>query len=668
MRDRLIPASPAAVTLAALTALTALAALAPAASAAPLPVAGDFEQASADRPGPAGWVAGPRLAEGDLRAAMRWVEDEAHSGRRSVSISLDPSVESSDIAYNWTTTVEEVRAGASYAASAWVKTAELNSPASLILQCWNEANDEMLAFATTAGSYRLAGDTDWTRIWTIVTVPEGAARLMVRAVNVAAPGKGGTIWFDDVELHAVDDALGEGPAALEGAWHGVLQVAATGLNVILHVDRQESGWAFSLDSPDQSANGMPVVDLDLRDGEASFRLANIPAGFAGRLTSPDQLAGEWRQVTALPLVLTRLAAGETAPARRRPQEPTPPYPYASEEVSYEVFPADGAPSHVLHGTLVMPAGDGPHPAVLLVSGSGPQDRDETIFGHRPFLVLADHLARRGLAVLRVDDRGVGQSTGARTDATTADFAEDALAGVRYLRSRAEIAADRVAVLGHSEGGLIAPMVAVAEPAVAAIVLMAGPGVPGREILELQQRLILEAAGAAPEKIAAAQADQEALMSIALADADSAARAERVADHLRGMYARLSAEERAEAGPEDTYVRLGSRQMLGPWMRWFLVHDPRPVLREVRCPVLAVNGSLDVQVDADQNLPAIATALDEGRNPDHVEVVLPGLNHLMQPAKTGGIEEYADIELTLAPVFLDTVTSWLQARLGVTTAE
>jgi len=633
------------------------------ASAATLPIAGDFEQPAGDRPGPAQWYAVPHFPDGDLRATMSWVDDVAHTGDHAVSITLDPDVHSSEISYNWTTRVQGYQVGATYALSGWVKTEALTAPASLVMQCWNEDSSEQLAFASTATGYRLQGDTDWTRVWTVITVPEGTARLVIRALNHAAPGKGGTVWFDDLELHQVDDTLAEGPAAIEGTWHGVLNAAGTELNLFFHVDQTDKGWTFTVDSPDQSANGLAVVDVDLRDGVASFQLARIPARFEGRLVA-DRLEGHWHQGMALPLTLTRLADGEEAPARARPQEPQPPFPYTSEDVWYEVIPSAGGSPHIIHGTLTRPAGAGPHPVVLLISGSGPQDRDETLFGHKPFWVLADHLGRHGLAALRVDDRGVGKSTGDHAAATSADFAEDVLAGVRNLRTRDGIDPDRIALLGHSEGGLIAPMVAVADPGVAAIVLMAGPGVPGREILMLQQQLILAASDVTPEEIATAQVNQEALLTIALADEDSTTRAVRLADHLRGVYAGLSDQERAGAGPEDAFVKAGSRQMLSSWMRWFLAHDPRPVLGQVRCPVLAVNGSRDVQVDADQNLPAIAAALAAGGNPDHTEVVLDGLNHLMQPAVTGGLEEYVTIEQTLAPAFLDTVTSWLAERLEV----
>lgn len=634
-------------------------------------IVGGFEEAAADSSGPAGWRTVPSRSGGGLRATFDWTEGIAHGGDRSVSISLDPAVESAEGAYNWSTRVTDVETSVSYALSGWVKCEDLTSTAALVMQCWDAGGEEMLAFATTEGDYRLSGTRDWMRIWTVITVPEGTAHLTIRLVNAASPGKGGAVWFDDLALHVVTDATpddaGEaaggspdGPAAIAGTWHGELAAGGASLRLVLHVVRDDSGWAFTLDSVDQQAMGLQVVDLDVVDGEVAFRLAAVPASYTGTLTSAGRLEGLWLQGMPMPLTFTRVAEGEAPPEQMRPQTPEPPFPYASHDVSYP-----STDDVTLHGTLTVPEGGGPHPAVLLISGSGPQDRDETIFGHRPFLVLADHLSRHGLAVLRFDDRGTGESTGNHAAASTADLARDAMAGFRFLRERAEIDPGRVALLGHSEGGLIAPLVAAEEPGVAAIVLMAGPGVPGREVLELQQRLIMEASGATAEKIATARAHQETALAIATADLDSMTRAERLADHLRSAYAALSDEERAAVGDADTYVRTNIRQLLSPWMRWFLTHDPAPVLRRVRCPVLAIWGERDVQVAADQSRPVVAAALAAGGNPDHTEVVLPRLNHLMQTAQTGGLEEYAAIEETLAPAFLDTVTAWLRQRLEVT---
>jgi hypothetical protein len=652
---------------AALSVLALLLPLATSVPAAEAPaIAGDFEQAAADGSGPIGWRAVPPPSAADLRAELTWAEGAAHGGDHAVAIRLDPAVDGGETAYNWTTRVTDVEPGVTYALSGWMKCEDLTSTAALVLQCWSEGGDEMLAFATTEGDYRLTGTRDWTRAWTAITVPAETAHLTIRAVNAAAPGKGGAVWFDDLALHVVSDgapgdaaASLDGPAAIAGTWHGELTAGGATLRLVLHVARDDRGWVYTLDSVDQQAMGLQVLDLDVIDGEVAFRLAAVPASYTGTLTAADRMEGQWLQGMPMPLTFTRLADGDAPPERPRPQTPEPPFPYASHDVAYRV-----ADDVTLHGTLTVPGGEGPHPAVLLISGSGPQDRDETIFGHRPFLVLADHLSRHGLAVLRYDDRGTAESTGTHATATTADFADDATAGFRFLQGRPDIDPDRIALLGHSEGGLIAPLVAAAEPDVAAIVLMAGPGVPGREVLELQQRLILEASGATPEKIATARAHQETALAIATADLDSLTRAERLADHMRSAYAALSDEERAAVGDADTYVRANVRQLLTPWMRWFLEHDPAPVLREVRCPVLAVYGARDVQVDADQNLPAVAAALDAGGNPDHTEVVLPDLNHLMQTARTGGLDEYAMIEETLAPAFLDTVTAWLRSRLEV----
>lgn len=650
-------------------------ALAGPATPADLPIGGGFEQSDPSATQPAGWHTVPRFADGDPRAVLTWADDVAHGGRRSVAIAIDPAVPGQDVVYNWTTTVADFRIGATYELGGWVKAEDLTAPASLIVQCWNGDHTEQLAFATTEGDYVISGTTDWTRVWTVVTVPEGTASVVIRALGAATAGKGGAVWYDDIVLRELaPDDRDDGPGALEGSWQGTLY-AGTELRLVLHVDRGRSGWDVSLDSVDQGANGLRVVNLDLRDGEVSFAMTSPPASYSGRLTSEGIIEGTWRQGMGLPLNFQRLQDGTAPPERSRPQMPQPPFPYADEEVSYSFDPADvpgtleagareGDDVITLRGTLTLPAGEGPHPAVLLISGSGAQDRDESLFGHKPFRVLADHLSRRGLAVLRVDDRGHGQSTGDHAAATTADFALDAAAGFLYLQQRPDIDAARVALLGHSEGGLIAPLVAAAYPEVAAIVLMAGPGVDGAAILRLQERLMLEAAGATPDEVAAAGRHQDVLLGIMAGGFEGAELEARLEQYGRDSFADLPPAEQAAAGSVDQYVALVKRQMLSPWVAWFLAHDPAPVLRQIRCPVLAVNGERDTQVDADQNLPPIAAALAAGGNPDATTLVLPELNHLFQRCETGAGEEYATIEETLAPEFLSTVTEWLWARLGV----
>jgi hypothetical protein len=304
---------------------------------------------------------------------------------------------------------------------------------------------------------------------------------------------------------------------------------------------------------------------------------------------------------------------------------------------------------VLDGTLTIPEGTGPFPAVVLISGSGPQNRDEEIFGHKPFLVLADHLTRGGIAVLRYDDRGVGQSKGDFASATSEDFAADAWAVWQALSARPEIDAKRVGLLGHSEGGLIAPMLAAAHPEIAFIVLVGGPGVTGEQILLKQAELIATAMGAPPAAVAANAAVQRQVFAI-----------------LKEETSQARIEERIGAIPVGSKEASAAlvKQSASPWMRFFVRYDPAAALRKVRCPVLAIGAERDLQVAPDQNLPAIEAALKAGGNADVTITRLPGLNHLLQPAKTGLPAEYAQIETTVAPAALDAITAWIRQRARV----
>jgi hypothetical protein len=302
------------------------------------------------------------------------------------------------------------------------------------------------------------------------------------------------------------------------------------------------------------------------------------------------------------------------------------------------------------GTLTIPEGAGPHPAVILISGSGAQDRDETIFNHKPFHVLADSLSRRGIAVLRYDDRGVGKSTGDRSNATSADFSADAEGGLDFLAKRKEIDPKRIGFIGHSEGGMIAPMIAVRRPETAFIVLMAGSGVDGEQILYEQGQAVLKAQGASEQVREAQRAVQQKIFAIVKSEPDLEAAAAKLKEALGGSPA----------------LEQSIRSVNSMWFRYFLTYNPQPVLEKVKCPVLASNGSLDTQVVATQNLPAIEAALKRGGNKDFETVLLPGLNHLMQTAKTGGVGEYSQIEETIAPAALEKIVTWLRLRAGLET--
>jgi fermentation-respiration switch protein FrsA (DUF1100 family) len=342
----------------------------------------------------------------------------------------------------------------------------------------------------------------------------------------------------------------------------------------------------------------------------------------------------------------------------RPQEPKRPFPYREEEVSY----TNDRAGITIAGTLTLPAGEGPFPAALLISGSGAQDRDETVFGHKPFLVMADYLTRRGIAVLRVDDRGVGGTGGSLSDSTTQDLARDALAGVSYLRSRPEIDSGKVGLVGHSEGGLIAPLAAAESENVAFIVLMAGPGLPGEEILYLQSELISRAEGTGEEEIEKNLAQQRRIYDILKKGGDR----EAMEKTLRRMYeedmAALSDQERKESELSEAQLEGQLEQLLSNWFRFFLTYDPRPTLERVRCPVLAVIGEKDLQVPPKENLSEIEKALKAGGNPDYTLKEFKGLNHMFQTAVSGAVTEYGRIEETMAPEALSFIGDWILDRM------
>jgi pimeloyl-ACP methyl ester carboxylesterase len=290
-------------------------------------------------------------------------------------------------------------------------------------------------------------------------------------------------------------------------------------------------------------------------------------------------------------------------------------------------------------------------------------------GHRPFLILSDYLTRQGIAVLRYDDRGTAASTGDFNASTTQDFASDVEAGIAYLRTRAEIDAERIGLIGHSEGGLIAPMVAVANPeAVAFIVLMAGPGLTGEEILYMQSGLIASASGATEEAIANSRVEQEALFKVLKEAPDADVAEERLRALIQASIDDMTEEERAaiEASgvDQETMIERQVRPLVSPWFRYFLTCDPLPTLGKVQVPVLAINGEKDLQVPPQENLAAIEAALQAGGNEDVTTVELPGLNHLFQTAQTGAPAEYSQIEETIAPAALELIGAWIGERVGV----
>lgn len=428
---------------------------------------------------------------------------------------------------------------------------------------------------------------------------------------------------------------------IDGTWQGALDTGAGTLRLVVHLSSTKDGLTATMDSPDQGASGLPV-SLVKRDGSVfTLEMSALGVKFNGTISKdPSTIEGTFQQGGgSLPLILKRGTAAAAPP--RRPQNPVKPYPYREEDVTYE-----NQTAHIrLAGTLTIPQGKGPFPAVELIAGSGPNDRDESLFNHKPFLVLADYLTRRGIAVLRTDKRGVAKSGGALATATTADFATDAEAGVAYLKTRPEVDARKIGLIGHSEGGEIAPMVAARNRDVAFIALMAGSGVPGDQIIVAQVVAGNEAAGMSHELAQQAGQMERKVLDLVEQEKDEAVLKRKLRDLL---------------GPDlpDAQFATVYGQLTSAWYRYFLTYDPAPVLRKLTCPVLAINGSKDTQVPPQQNLPAIRKALEEGGNKHFEAVELPGLNHLFQTAKTGSVSEYAQIEETISPVALEKIGDWI----------
>jgi len=443
-------------------------------------------------------------------------------------------------------------------------------------------------------------------------------------------------------------------------WEGFVELPG-GLKLNFEVSLDKDSGTISI--PQQAAKDLALSDVSVAETiKFTLKVPNPAANAVWEFTPAADgktAEGTLKQMgQEFKSSMKALAAGEAAKGMKRPQEPKAPFPYKNEEVSVKVEKG----GHFLSGVLSVPEGEGPFPGVILVSGSGPQDRDEQLLGHKPFLVLADHLTRKGIAVLRYDDRGVGKSTGDFAAGTSDDFADDALAAVTFLAARPEIDAKQVGIIGHSEGGLIAPMVAAASPVPTFIVLLAGPGMPGSDLLVLQGRLISEAGGTKPEDAARnAEASRRVLEMFRDNKPDSEIRSA----ILKIIESELAIEPSTKDKPAEERVKIANesatQQMLtmaSPWMRRFLQIDPTVALRKVKIPVLALNGEKDLQVPPKENLAGIAEALKVAGNVNVTTKELSGLNHLFQTSKTGAPSEYADIEESFAPAALDAVSTWI----------
>ncbi|MCK4547399.1 MAG: alpha/beta fold hydrolase [Candidatus Eisenbacteria sp.] len=434
------------------------------------------------------------------------------------------------------------------------------------------------------------------------------------------------------------------PAPVIGIWQGSLTLMGVEYRIIFSVFQYGDGrLGGTMLRPDETDEELRITHMTFQDGRVRIEMGTINAVFDGYFR-PDgmEMDGVWQDPRFRQRIVLQRLPG--MPDLRKPQDPARPYTYDEEHLSFENLDAPAR----LAGTLTLPREAHPVPALVLISGGGPQNRDGLILGHRPFLVMADYLTRHGIAVLRFDDRGVGASTGDRSMATTEDYAGDALAGVAYLKTREEIDPARIGLLGHSEGGTIAHIAAAGSDDVAFIVMMASPGLPGDEYNIQFEESIGRVQGLTDEVIASKRAIQEQIFAILRETDPDSVLAGRLTEILVGLEPPLSVDRIQST--VDWYLH--------PWFRFSVTYDPAPVLRKVKCPVLALYGERDVQVPPERNAEAVEAALRAGRNKHRRVEVLPGLNHLFQTADTGAPSEYSRIQETLSPAVLELVGTWI----------
>ncbi len=462
-------------------------------------------------------------------------------------------------------------------------------------------------------------------------------------------GTGLPLKFEKRAARTEARAAANAVSRAEGTWQGAIETGNMRMRLQLHVSHDEKGALLAaLDSLDQGIQGIPASKVTEKGGEVKFELPVFNAMYTGTLSpTKNEIKGRWNQNDNLEEL--DFVRSEKVLELRRPQTPEKPYPYKEEEVEF----AAGDGKTTLAGTLTLPQGAGPFAAAVLVSGSGPNDRDETIEGHKPFLVIADFLTRKGIVVLRYDKRGVAKSSGNSSNASISDFAQDAQSAMTYLKSRKEVDGKRLGIIGHSEGGILASQVATHSNDVSWLVLLATPATAGERTLLHQSELIARAGGLGEEQILRSlEIDRKAYAVV---------REEKDASALRKRLELLVAQSGLAAAMPPAALQAQLKVMSTPWFRQFLDYDPEPIIEKIKCPVLALNGDRDLQVDASENVPLLRKAYEASGNSDFTVVEIEGVNHLFQKAQSGSPALYGAIEETLAPEVLTSIGNWVAAH-------
>jgi alpha/beta superfamily hydrolase len=435
----------------------------------------------------------------------------------------------------------------------------------------------------------------------------------------------------------------------EGTWYGELNVYGNKLPLVVKIEGQKKKWTGDFLSPNQSDKATVLTNITFKKKMLAFDTETGGAKYLGKV-SEAEITGQFTQNgLSFPLILTK-----NKPKSTRPQTPKEPFAYHSEEVEFE-NKTDGI---TLKGTFTRPKNEDKFPVVVLISGSGPQDRNSNILGHKSFMVIADALSSNGIAVLRFDDRGTAESEGDFSLATTFDFAEDVKSAIDYLRTRSDIDTSKMGLIGHSEGGVVAPLVASTRSDVSFVILMAGPGVTGAKVLLKQQELILSKSGIPATDLKSLKTINTRAYTIVEEAEDLKEQKEKLNEYYLKEYPNYPTVLMGGNMSKEQFANTQTNAISSPWMRAFLLLDPAEALQSTHCPVLAINGTIDLQVDAEQNLTSIEKVLNKANNPSVTIKRFEGLNHLFQKSETGLPNDYGKIEQTISPDVLATMKDWI----------
>jgi len=446
-------------------------------------------------------------------------------------------------------------------------------------------------------------------------------------------------------------------ASYVGTWEGEIKLSEAGrLSVIFTIDGTGKSMTCSMQVPQQGEAEVAAESISFENNHVVINYPNLRASYAGKLVG-ENIEGNWSQNgMTFPLELAPYLKDK---APDRPQHPMAPFNYDISEIEVDIQNKNS--SHKLSGTLTQPKGDGPFPLAIMVSGSGPQDRDETIFHHKPFWVIADYLTNNGIAVYRYDERGVGKSTGSFANCTTQEFTEDALAVVGHLSKMSQIDSEKVGIIGHSEGALVASMAAAKSKDIKFAILLAGPAVPGHQLLKRQIRDVSLAEGIAPEKIQKESQIKSDIINIAAGAGNAKERSSKAKQKLKSFYdSNFSAAEKKEKGDFEQYFNTEAGPLFNPWMHFFLNIEPKKYIEKMACPTLALIGSKDMQVSADDNISAFRAALHAAPTEVYKVKEIEGVNHLFQHSRTGKPSEYGTLGETFAHEVLVMMRDWLKS--------